>query len=261
LVSLLGIALAGYALGIVLAVAGTTYGTAPARRAASVCFVFTWLLHFGAVVQQGALAGRLPLTNMAEYLLVLGWAVLTLHLYVWFGLRVHVAALVLPPVAALSSFAAWRLLAHHPDSVPPQRSVWFLFHVTVSTLGMAILCVAFAMSVIYIVNDRALKSKKAITLLERLPALEKCDQIGLQALAVGFVLLTLGIGTGVIVNSTAHERLWIFSAKQVFPLLAWILLAVVLVARSALGFRGRRSAYMTIAGFALGVLTVLGMTL
>ena len=72
---------------------------------------------------------------------------------------------------------------------------------------------------------------------------------------------TLGIGTGVIVNATAHARLWVPGAKQVFPILAWVLFAGVLVARSALGFRGRKSAYMTIAGFALGLMTMLGMTL
>jgi ABC-type uncharacterized transport system permease subunit len=44
-------------------------------------------------------------------------------------------------------------------------------------------------------------------------------------------------------------------------LLAWIVFAVILASRTALGFRGRKSAYLTIAGFALGLLTILGMTL
>ena len=75
------------------------------------------------------------------------------------------------------------------------------------------------------------------------------------------VLLTLGIGTGIVVNAELHEPLLVMGPKQIFPMLAWVVFAGILIARPALGFRGRKSAYLTIAGFALGVLTVLGMTL
>ena len=37
-------------------------------------------------------------------------------------------------------------------------------------------------------------------------------------------------------------------------------LAVLVYARLVRGLRGRKSAYLTIAGFALGLLTVLGMS-
>ena len=43
--------------------------------------------------------------------------------------------------------------------------------------------------------------------------------------------------------------------------MSYVLFAMILVARSLLGFRGRKSAYLTITGFALGILTVIGMTL
>jgi len=42
---------------------------------------------------------------------------------------------------------------------------------------------------------------------------------------------------------------------------AWIIFAAILVARLKLGFRGRKSAYMTITGVTIGLLTVIGMTL
>jgi ABC-type uncharacterized transport system permease subunit len=49
--------------------------------------------------------------------------------------------------------------------------------------------------------------------------------------------------------------------KQIFPVLAWLVFASILVCRPMLGFRGRKSAYLTIAGFALGLATMIGMTL
>ena len=186
---------------------------------------------------------------------------MSLHLFVWFRLRVHGAGLVLPPLAALSAFAAWALLPLVAAADPGEATAGLLlFHTIVATLGMAILCLAFTMSVLYLLQDRALKSRKTLGLLERFPALEKCDQIGLHALVIGFLLLTVAIGTGVGVNAELGPA-WSVGPKEIFPLLAWLVFAVTLAARTLLGYRGTHSAYLTIAGFTLGVLTVLGMRL
>jgi ABC-type uncharacterized transport system permease subunit len=198
---------------------------------------------------------------MAEFLLVLGWVVLTLHLYLWFRQKVEVAGVVLPPLAGIMAFVAMQLMRGATTNPTTTPDGWFLFHTTVSTLGIAILSVAFAMSVVYLVQDRALKSKKALKMLERLPSLQKADQIGFRSLTVGFILLSLGIVTGVVVNAELYERSLELGPKQIFPVLAWIVFASILVGRPILGFRGRKSAYMTIAGFALGLMTVIGMTL
>jgi len=251
----------GYIVGIVFAIVQTVYRSNTARRGASVVFAVTWLLHTVTVVRVAIVAGRLPLANVVEYLLVLGWIVLTLHLYLWFRLKVEISGVVLAPLAAIMTFASMQLMRSDPSLSRATPDGWFLFHTTVSTLGMAFLSVACAMSVIYLVQDRVLKSQKAFKLLERLPSLQKADHIGVRSLTIGFILLTMGIGTGVVVTAEVHERLVYIGPKQIFPVLAWLVFAAILVFRPMLGFRGRKSAYLTIAGFALGLATVIGMTL
>jgi ABC-type uncharacterized transport system permease subunit len=257
----LSIALVGYVVGIVLATVATVYQSTSARRAASALFAFTWAAHLAAVVREAVVMGGIPLSNVSQYLLVFGWIVLTLHLYVWFRAKVYVAGLVLPPLAAIAAFAALQLRPADAGRIPFQADALFLFHTTVATLGMSILGVTFAMSVLYLVQDRALKTKKTLGLLARLPSLQKCDQIGFRSLVIGFLLLSLGIATGIAINTEVYQRVWVWGAKTTFPVLAWIVFAVILIARTALGFRGRKSAYLTITGFALGILTVIGMTL
>ena len=126
---------------------------------------------------------------------------------------------------------------------------------------MATLVVALAMIVIYLFQDRALKSRRTLRLLEKLPPLDRCDNVGFQALVLGFVLLTVGILTGVIVNAAVYDRIWVAGVKQTLAILAWVVFATVLFARFKLGFRGRKSAYLTIAGVTLGLMTIVGMTL
>jgi len=255
----LGLALGGYGVAIALAAFGVVRRSPAARLNASWLFVVTWMLHLAAVLQEATRTGSVPLGNMSQYLLVLGFIVMSLHLWVWFRLRMDVAGLVLPTIAALAALGALqRPVAPLSEEAHDGR---FLFHVTVSTVGMAMLTVAFAMAVIYLMQDRALKERKTLLLLQRLPSLEKCDRIGFYSLLLGFVLLTLGIGAGALVSSTLHQRLWTAEPKQIFPMLAWIVFATILGSRAFLGYRGRKSAYLTIAGFTLGILTVVGMTI
>jgi ABC-type uncharacterized transport system permease subunit len=258
----LSIALVGYIVGIVLAAIATLYHSRSSQRGASLVFVVTWLAHLGAVVQAGVAAGGVPLSNLAQYLLVFSWIVLTIHLWVWFKLKIHVAGLVLPPLAALAAFASLQLGSGEATRSASPPAAVFLFHTTVATLGMGFLGLTCAMSVLYLVQDRALKSKKkTLALLKRLPSLQKCDEVGFRSLVVGFALLTLGIATGLVVNTEVYQKLWVWDAKSTFPLAAWVVFAVILIARTVLGFRGRKSAYLTITGFTLGCLTVIGMTL
>ncbi|NIM01079.1 MAG: hypothetical protein GTN89_09260 [Acidobacteria bacterium] len=258
--ALLPLALAGYVLGVVLATIGTVQSSRLAARGASIVFTCTWAVHTVAILLIGIDAGRVPLTNRFEYLVAFGWAIAGLYLYVMARHHFRVAGLVLPPLAALSVGGA--LAVSHPtvanEDVP---GVGFLFHTSISTLGMAFLGVAFGMAIIYLAQDHALKSRSTPGLLQRLPALEECDHVGFQALIVGFILLTVGIGTGVAMNTGLHSKLLSGGAKQIFPLLAWGVFLVVLLARRWLGYRGRKSALLTIAGFLLGLATVVGMTL
>jgi len=258
--TLLSVALVAYIVGIFLAGLGTFYRVGLARKAASTVFVLAWVAHAAAVTARGVETGHLPLSNVAEYWSGFGLTVMTLHLVLWFGWRMHAAGIVLPPIAAAAASMGLTLLATSGSTQASRTGGWFLFHTTVSTLGMATLVVALAMSLLYLFLDRALKERRTLRMLDRLPPLDQCDHIGFQALAIGFTLLTVGIGTGVIVNSSLHDRLFVPGVKQTLPVLAWIVFAGVLGARLRLGFRGRKSAYLTIVGVVLGLAAAVGMT-
>ncbi len=257
---LLPLAIIAYFNGIFLELLATINRSRRARRWSAVSHVVAWFLHLGAIANEAYRFGSFPLNSMGQYLLVLGWVVLTLYLLMWLLWRMHQVGLILPPLAALMALAALLLQKSTVVLSQAHERGWLVFHVSISVLGMAALCLAFAMSVIYLIQDRALKAKRAPRILDMLLSLDACDRVGYQAILWGFPLLSLGIATGMVLSYVTRHTVWIGGAKQVFPTLAWLVLAVLLYARLVSGFRGRKSAWLTIAGFTLGLLTVIGMT-
>jgi len=256
------LSLAACTTGIVLTILATVNRTSAARVGAGIALVLAAVLELCALVARFLRTGNLPIENLADFLIVLGWLVLVAYLVVHFRFRMHALGLILAPVAFFLSVIGL-VLPHRNLASGPVKDVpgMLLFHTSLATLGMAAFFVAAAMSLVYILQDRALKRKRAGPWLQRLPSLHKADKVGLEALVWGFPLFTVGIVTGVGMLAMGETRVDVGIAKPLFPILAWTIFAVVLGARLARGFRGRKAAYLTIIGFVLGLLTVIGINL
>jgi len=74
----------------------------------------------------------------------------------------------------------------------------------------------------------------------------------------GLILLTLGIVSGIVWAHTAW-RFWSSEPKLVLSLVIWGIYVVLLQGRMTAGWRGRWAATLTIAGFAVIVLSLVGV--
>lgn len=256
---LLTIALALHGAGVALAAIGELRHRSSVSSAGTFALVAAWATELISVVVLGVSGAAFPLRTGPEYLLVLGWFVLTLHLVLWFRSQVRAAALVLPPVAGLLILVGFILSAGEVRADGPHTQGWFVFHTAIATAGVAALAVSFAMSLLFLVKAHLLKARRSLRVLQMLPTLEALDHLGFQSLLYGFPLLTLGIATGMVYSAVVHDRLWIWGPMEVFPLIAWVVFAGILWARFARGVGGRRSAILVIAGFAFALLTFVGM--
>jgi ABC-type uncharacterized transport system permease subunit len=252
--------LVAYTVGIVFAILGIVNRSRAARNGSLVAYSLACVLQLAGLLHVVATRGRLPLANLAEVLLTLGFLVVALYLAVQIRWKMDAAGLVLPPLAMIVTVIGLRLPMGQTPEPMLEKSGVLLFHVTLAALGMAAFFVAATMSLIYAIQDRALKSKRSLLRLERLPPLARLDRAGLEALVLGYPLFTLGIVTGIWLNSSQHQQLFVGGPKQIFPVLAWLVFSGVLGARLARGFRGRKAAYLTIVGFVLAVLSLMGIS-
>ncbi len=70
-----------------------------------------------------------------------------------------------------------------------------MIHIILVLLGYAALVLTALAAVFYLIQERQLKRKKSMALLERLPPLGTLDNLISKSLGFGFVLLTVGVVT------------------------------------------------------------------
>ena len=209
-------ALVSYAAGSLVAlVPWRRGGTSPPL--AAWCAGIGALLHSAALFRAGVATGRCPLATLPEVLSALAWALTLAAVLVWWRTRLDGVLSVELPVASVVLLLSEVL----PRGVLPAGGTppasYLRFHLTVILFGVAALSITFAASLLYLVVDRALKTKRPIAAFRRLPSLEACDRLAYRSLAVAFVLLTLGIVSGAVINNLETGAPWTWRREENKP--------------------------------------------
>lgn len=161
---------------------------------------------------------------------------------------IHALGLLVAPLGLAFLLGTYFLGKPLPE---PHLSPGFIaLHVMANLLGVALFLLAGGAAVLYLVQEKRLKKKRGNTRIGNLPALDTLDSAVHRFLVAGFPLLTVGIITGTF----WARQLEMGTPDEVMRIIlgyaTWLLFAAVLLLRAAAGWRGRRAAYGTIAGFA-----------
>ncbi len=149
----------------------------------------------------------------------------------------------------------------NPSLNPVLKSYWLGIHTTLAFLGDAAFAMAAGVGVMYLIQERYVKSKHPGGLFQRLPSLQVLDELNYRLITLGFPLLTLAILTGVIWANTAWGSYWRWDPKEVWSLITWLIYALVLHLRLTVGWRGKKAAFLSIVGFILIIFTFFGVNL
>jgi ABC-type uncharacterized transport system permease subunit len=220
---------------------------------------FGALAHTGAILAMGYQLGRCPLATIPEVLSALAWAAALIYLAAWVRYHLDVLHIIILPLIVVLLFISNIMPPNLIPLAEQVRPTLLRFHLTVIILGVAALFITFSASLVFVLVDRALKAKRPARFFLALPSLERCDRVGQLSLSWAFPLLTLGIMTGAIVKAAETGSLWSWEPKETLSVIAWGILAVVLVARLGWGWRGRKAAILTIVGFMAVFLRMLGV--
>lgn len=252
------LAAAIYLAAAVAAALGFTLPSQRLSRAAVGGLALGVIVHAVAFWQLHAGEHTPPLTDLAYVAPFVVWLVTLFYLLLLIRVRLVGLAVVVAPLAFIGAFVQF-LGAPPPESgAQPASPVWSHIHVLLGSAGLALLAVAGAVGALYLTHHWTIKSKRPAAIRLPLPSLEALDRVNALSLVVGFLLLSLGVVTGVLWTHAVDGRLWPATMHANATLAAWLVLAVLVAARFGAGQGARQSALSSMAGFILMLLAVVG---
>lgn len=137
----------------------------------------------------------------------------------------------------------------------------FEWHFALGIITFSVLSLTFAQSLLIIVQENQLRDHSrpasAVSLVS-LPALQSMETLLFQLLWLGFIVLSLTLGSGFLANNAQYGTPLVFNHHTLLTLLTWLGYCILLGGRTFLFWRGRQAAFYTIICYSLFLLGYFG---
>ena len=249
----LRVALACYALGLVYVLVALTRTKELLNRLALHAAYLGMVFHFVAIVEIVRQSGELSLASLSVGASVLGFLIMVVFLVAYMVYRTTSPGIIVFPLVFFLTFIGATRQEPFVLASATARQGWLVAHISLIFAGYAALVLSFAASLIYLLQERALKTKRSGGVFSRLPALQVTDDIGFRSLLFGFPFMTGGLLAGLVIAQANFGSVDFRDPKIFFSLLTWAVYLVLLYTRWSAGWRGRRAAYLAAGTFAMAI--------
>ena len=228
----------------------------PWIRAAATLSAVGILAHVVAVTTRGLAVHRAPWGDMYEFITALTCVAAIFFYYILVKYRAWaIGVFVMGAIVIALGLAETLIYTPAGPLVPALQSYWLSIHVTAMTLSSGIFFVAAVLGIMYLVAERYRKrvaagKAEANPLLERIPSGAQLDKLTYRAVVFGFPIWTFGVMAGAIWADQAWGRYWGWDPVETWAFITWVIYAAYLHARATGGWRGVRSHYIQLLGFA-----------
>jgi ABC-type transport system involved in cytochrome c biogenesis permease subunit len=218
------------------------------------------LAHTFIIGMQTFEAGHAPLVGTTAAISAFVWLLGLSYLYVeltteeramgWLVSALLTALYVIP---ALDPSVSLR-----PDVL---QSPLFTLHVVAMLFAYASFALASVVGITYVLLFKEIKAKHLGFFYARLPSLQVLDSMNSRVVTIGWMFLTAGITIGVVwATQVQHsldprtQEMSIQDPKILLALVCWGVYSFALVARRAIGWTGRRAAWLSAIAFVIVLL-------
>jgi cytochrome c-type biogenesis protein CcsB len=218
--------------------------------------IIGFAFHLVAVVLRGIAAARVPWANMWEFSMTGTLVIIGVFLVANLKWQIkYVGTFVLGLVLVLQGIALLRYYVPVVPLQPALQSYWLVIHIIVAVLGTAFFALGFALSGLQLLQYRrerqvAESRPQQFRFLATLPSSVALENLAYRINIVGFIAWTFTLIAGAIWAEKAWGRDWGWDTKEVWTFIIWVIYAGYIHARATRGWRGSRSAWLAIIGFA-----------
>jgi ABC-type uncharacterized transport system permease subunit len=196
---------------------------------------------------------RCPLTNLFEVLIFLGWSVALIYLLIGPAYRLSLmGAFTAPLVFVIQVLALLMPIdVRHPVNLP--ANPWLEFHASMSIMAYGAFALACVAGVMYLVQERQLKTHQLHSIFYHLPPLSDLFAAITRLLWWGFILYTVGLASGFFIEGPLPR------VQMIFAFAVWLLYAAILQGRHLRRLAPKRVAALCIIGFSAALTLLWGI--
>jgi len=197
---------------------------------------------------------RCPLTNLFEVLIFLAWSIALIYMLIGPAYRLSLMGAFTAPLVFLIQTLALLAPIDVRHSVKLPANAWLEFHASVSIVAYGAFALACVAGVMYLVQERQLKTHQLHSIFYHLPPLTDLFAAITRLLWLGFALYTLGLASGFFIDAPL-PRVQVVCAFGV-----WLLYAAILQGRHFRRLAPTRVAALCIVGFAAALTLLWGIS-
>jgi ABC-type uncharacterized transport system permease subunit len=208
--------------------------------------------HTAFLYARGQIVQRCPLTNAFETTIFIMWAAVLFYLLIGPAYRVSFLGAFTAPVVLVIALIALLGLDDTPHGASANRSPWVDFHAAIAILACGAFALAFVTGLMYLIQERQLKSRKLTSSFLLLPSIEQLEVINFRLILLGFMMLTAGMVGGVVSYKIVGH--WTVP-KITWAVGAWLAYATIVTGRWWQDWRGKRLVQFSMVLFVLVLVT------
>jgi ABC-type uncharacterized transport system permease subunit len=167
-----------------------------------------------------------------------------------------VVGTVVLPVAAIASLLP--AFVTNPHRFPYASESWAALHVAVALVSYSLFLVAALQALLLMGLEKRLRHHLPDPGATGVPPLLTLERFLFRLVTVGFVLLTLTLGSGMLFSERIFGKPMLFTHRNVLSLLGWLTFGALLWGRWRYGWRGRVALRWIVAGTLFVFLAYLG---
>lgn len=224
--------------------------------------------HVLSILARGLAEHRVPWGNMYEFLAAITCMAVLVLVAASIRYRAYYMGLfVLLPVVLGLGIDLTVIYTPAGALVPALQSYWIAIHVTAMIVASGLFIFGAVVTTLFLVADRSERRVAAgrpsfsAGIMAHLPRPAVLDRLSYRSILFAFPVWTFGVMAGAIWADHAWGRYWGWDPKETWSFITWVVYAMFLHARATAGWRGKRAAWIHLAGFACLMFNLIGVNL
>lgn len=212
--------------------------------------------------------GHVPFAGTTQAVSMFVWLLALAYLYTEMTTNERsIGVFIVPFLCLLQLIPTIEASFTDPTPIPAiLRSPWFGVHVASLLFAYASFALAAVIGITYMLMFKEIKAKTLGFFYNRLPSLQVLDVMNVRAVTIGWLFLTIGVLVGAVwavqartgpLSDPRLDAMSLLDPKIFVALICWGVYSFELYARRAIGWHGRRAAWLSTIGFAIVLLNFL----